>query len=101
MNTLAPLGATPQAGQVGLRTRLVNEDESGGIPSELSPTPRSARPRDVRAVLFGGAESFFYVSPIFPRTTWMACSEQSSSSAWRSSLRVRSGFRPSRARIRR
>ena len=65
VNTLSALGATSQAGQVGLRTRLVNEDESGGIPSKLSPTPCSARPRDVRAVLFASSECLFlYVSPI-------------------------------------
>ena len=65
VNALSALGATSQAGHVGLRARFVDEDEPGGIEPELSPTPRAARPRDVRAVLFAGSECLFlYVSPI-------------------------------------
>ena len=65
VNALSVLGATSQAGQVGLRARLVDEDESGRIPTELSSAPCSACPRDVRAVLFAGSECLFlYVSPI-------------------------------------
>ena len=64
VNAFSSLGATSQAGQVGLRARLVDEDESGGIPTQLSSPPRSARPRDVRAALFAGSERLFlYVSP--------------------------------------
>jgi len=66
VDALSPRGAAAQAGQVGLRARFVQEDQSGGIEAELAPPPRAARPRDVGAVLLAGPERLFlYVSPIF------------------------------------
>ena len=59
VNALAPLGSPVQAGQVGLGTRLVQENQFRRIEPGLLPPPRTARPRDVRTVLLTGLERLF------------------------------------------
>ena len=66
VDTLALGGAPPQARQIGLRPRFVQEDQSGGVEAGLTALPGPPRPRDLRVVLFAGPECLFlYVSPIF------------------------------------
>lgn len=99
MHSLAFERAPAQAGQVGLGTRFIQKDQPGRVKARLPLAPEPTRPRDVRTVLFAGAESLFlYVSPIFPNTTLMACKEHSSPVAARNSLKVRSLFLASKAR---
>lgn len=89
-----------EAGQVGLRARLIQKDQFGRIQARLPLAPEAARPRNVRSVLLAGTERLFlYVNPIFPNTTLMACKEHFSPVAARNSLSVRSLFLVSKVRI--
>ena len=64
MNTLSFGSPTAQAGQVGLGTGFVQEDQPGRVKTGLPAPPEPARPGDVRTVLFTGAECLFlYVRP--------------------------------------
>ena len=68
MNTLSFGSPTAQAGQVGLGTGFVQEDQPGRVKTGLPAPPEPARPGDVRTVLFTGAERLFlYVSPNFSK----------------------------------
>ena len=68
VNTLAPLSSPAQAGQVGLGTRLVQENQFRRVETGLLAPPGAARTCDIRAVLFTGSECLFlYVSPIFSK----------------------------------
>ena len=63
-----PRRTAAQAGQVGRGTRLVKEDQLGGIEARLVAPPCAARAGDIQAVLLAGAERLFlYVSPIFAK----------------------------------
>jgi len=100
MHSLALERAPAEAGQVGLRARFIQKDQLGRVKARLPLTPETTRPRDVWAVLLAGAEGLFlYVKPILPNTTLMACKEHSSPVAARNSLKVRSLFLASKARI--
>lgn len=100
MYPLALEGTSAQTGQVGLGARFIQKDQPGRIEARLPLAPEPARPRDVWTVLFAGAECLFlYVSPIFPNTTLIACKEHFSPVAARNSLKVRSLFLASKARI--
>jgi hypothetical protein len=69
VDTLSARSATAQTGQVGFGARFVQEDQPGRVEAGLPPPPRTARPDNVRTVLFAGPESLFlYVRPIFFRT---------------------------------
>ena len=68
VDAFSALGATSQTGHIGLRARFIDEDERGRIETKLSPPPRSARSRDVWALLFASPECLFlYVRPICSR----------------------------------
>ena len=68
VDALAPPGTSTQAGQVGFRPRFVEEDQACGVKAGLLPPPRPTCPRELRAVLFAGAECLFlYVSPSFAK----------------------------------
>ena len=100
MDSLALERAPAEAGQVCLGTRFIQKDQSGRVKARLPLAPETTRPRDIWPVLLAGAECLFlYVSPIFPNTTLMACKEHSSPVAARNSLKVRSLFLASKARI--
>ena len=100
MNPLALERAPAEPGQVGLRARFVQKDQPGRVKARLPLAPETTRLRDVWTVLLAGAECLFlYVKPIFPNTTLMACKEHSSPVAVRNSLKVRSLFLASKARI--
>ena len=43
MDAFSPRGAAAQAGQVGLRSRFVQKNQSGRIKAELAPPPRPTR----------------------------------------------------------
>ena len=75
-----PFGSTsPQAGQIGLGPRFIQEDQLGRVERRLVPAPESAGPENIRPLLFAGVECLFlYVSPILANTTLIACREQSS-----------------------
>jgi len=97
---LALEGAPAETGQVGLGTRFIQKDQLGRVEARLPLAPEATRPRDVGTVLLAGAECLFlYVSPIFPNTTLIACKEHFSPVAARNSLKVRSLFLASKARI--
>lgn len=94
------LGRTSaEPGQVGFGSRFVQENQLRRVPAGLLFAPSPARPDNVGTVLLAGAECLFlYVSPIFAKTTLIACKEQFSPAAVRSSLSVRSFFLVSKAR---
>jgi hypothetical protein len=57
-----PLTAPTPASErrhVGLRPRLVDEDEAFGIEDRLQAAPANAAARDVRPILFTGERAFF------------------------------------------
>lgn len=100
MHSLALERAPAEAGQVGLGARFIQKDQLGRVEPRLPLAPETARPRNVGPVLLAGAECLFlYVNPILPNTTLMACKEHSSPVAARNSLKVRSLFLASKARI--
>jgi hypothetical protein len=100
MHSLALEGAPAEAGQVGLGARFIQKDQPGRVKARLPLAPETTRPRDVWTVLLASAECLFlYVRPIFPNTTLMACKEHFSPVAARNSLKVRSLFLASKARI--
>ena len=91
VRTLAVGGPGTAPGQVRFGPRLIEENQPGRIPARLPFAPEPARSGNVRAVLLAGPEwLFLQVRPIFPSTTWMACTEQGSPVAARSSFKVRS-----------
>jgi len=57
--TFTPGTATVQAGQLGIQARLINEDQTRGVPSRLLAAPPGARLLNVGPVLLGGARRFF------------------------------------------
>ena len=82
---LAFLSAAAQAGHVGRRAGLVDEDEFVGIDEGLRRAPDTSPGGDVRAVLLGGAKGLFlndsprrstadHIAPLLNRT---ACSPAS------------------------
>ena len=81
------LGRTPaEPRQVGFGSRFVQEDQLGRVPARLLFAPAPACPDDVGTGLLAGAECLFlYVSPIFAKTTLIACNEHLSPVAARSS----------------
>lgn len=75
-----------EPGQVGLGPRFIQENQLGRVPARLLFAPAPTCPNDVGPVLLAGAERLFlYVSPIFAKTTLIACKEHSSPVAVRSS----------------
>jgi len=69
IDTLAPLRSAAQARHVGLRARLIEEHQAGGIKAQLQAAPPLAFARYVRAVLLTGSERLFlYVSPMSSST---------------------------------
>ena len=73
MDSLA-LGRPPaKTSEVGFGPRFIQKNQLGRVEARLPLPPETTGPRDVGAVLFAGAECLFlYVSPIFPKTTWIA-----------------------------
>jgi hypothetical protein len=101
MDSLTLERPSTKTGHVRLGTRFIQEDQLGRVKTRLALTPEAARPRDVGAVLFTGAECLFlYVNPSFPNTTLMACKEHWSPVASRNSRKVRSFFLASNDRSR-
>src|SRR5438105_7920428 len=99
MNALALEGSPTEPGEDRFGPRFVQKDQLCRVEARLPLAPEPTRPGDVRTVLFTGAECLFlYVRPILPSTTLSACKEHLSPAATRSSFRVRSFLRPSRAR---
>ena len=85
--------------QIGFGPRFIEKYQFGRIPTRLLFAPAPPRPGNVRTILLAGAERLFlYVSPIFPKTTLIACREHFSPLAARSSLSVKSFFLASKAR---
>ncbi len=75
-----------EPGQVGLGPRFIQENQLGRVPTRLLFAPALTCPDNVWTVLLAGAERLFlYVSPIFAKTTLIACKEQWSPVAARSS----------------
>src|SRR5271154_7543838 len=100
MDPLTLGSPSTEAGHIGLGTRFIQKDQLGGVESRLPFAPEPARPGDVRAVLFAGAECLFlYVNSSFPSTTLIACKEHLSPVACRNSFKVRSFFLASNERI--
>lgn len=65
----APGRTAPEAGQVGLRRRFVEEDEPGRLESALAAPPAPAGADDVRPVLLRGPKRLFLkVRPMSART---------------------------------
>ena len=88
-----------EPGQIGLGPRFIQENQLGRVPARLLLPPAPTRAGDVGPVLLAGVECLFlYVSPIFLRTTLIACKEHFSPVANRSSFRVRSFLRASKPR---
>jgi hypothetical protein len=56
--TLTSGAAAMQAGHVGLRPGLVDEDQTGRTNLALPLLPLSSPPRDVSAILLAGAQAF-------------------------------------------
>jgi hypothetical protein len=70
LDTVAALGSSSQARQVGLGSRLVQKNQPCRVEAALAPPPGLAGPREVGTILLAGAECLFlYVSPIFASTT--------------------------------
>src|SRR5207244_11926914 len=66
VQTLTSRRAPAQPGQVGFRTRFVEEDEPRRVEAALAPPPRPPRFFNVRPLLLAGTERLFlYVRPIF------------------------------------
>jgi hypothetical protein len=86
MHAIALGRAPAKPGQVGLGSRFIQEYQLGRVPTRLLFAPAPACPDDVGTVLLAGAECLFlYVSPIFAKTTLIACKEHFSPVAARSS----------------
>jgi hypothetical protein len=69
VNPLPTGGASTQPTHVGLGSRFIQEDQFGRVEPRLLASPRTSRSRNVRAVLFAGAECLFlYVSPSLAKT---------------------------------
>ncbi len=99
VNALTPGRSSAEPSQVGLGSRLVQKNQLGRVPARLLFAPAPACPEDVGTVLLTGAERLFlYVSPIFAKTTLIACKEQLSPVAARSSRSVKSFFLLSKLR---
>ena len=100
VDTLAPLGAATETGQVGFRARVVQKDQLGRVKARPPLSPEATRPSDGWTVLLAGTERLFlYVNPIFPNTTLIACKEHSRAVAARNFFKVRSVFLASNDRI--
>src|SRR6185312_907004 len=99
MNTLALKRSPAEPGEVGFGPGFVQKNQLCRVEARLALAPEPARPGDVRAILLAGAECLFlYVRPILPNTTLRACKEHRSPAAARSSFKVKSFLRTSKAR---
>ncbi len=73
MDSFALGRTTAEASEIGFGPRFIQENQLGRVQAGLPLPPETTGPRNVGAVLLAGAECLFlYVSPIFPRTTWIA-----------------------------